>query len=288
MNYFEDWYSQPNDENDELEKDQERLLTTLLTAAAADFPSGGLQNDPRVNSTFTSEPAEFINRIVADNHIPHLTNRYPADINLGLGDQEDLPTRDRSVYNFLRKPEEPLGDLGFFDRNVQENSTSNLTGSSGLDDFFWGGLRNESNLEAQLPRADRLFNSGPIPGSQAGDTTNQWNSPAEAGKDSDTKDATITLKKYSREFNVTYSDPSQADVLKKWLNDRVNADAWIKWYDSLNPKPTGATVNLKMVPTDTEGSQEWFPTSGWVIRWYLLKLVVKLNSNSIRRRIWKT
>ena len=107
-----------------------------------------------------------------------------------------------------------------------------------------------------------MFNSGPILGSQAGDTTNPWNSPAEAGKDSDTKDAAITLKKYSREFNVTYSDPSQADVLKKWLNDRVNADAWIKWYDSLNPKPTGVNVNLKMVPTGTEGSKNGFQLPG--------------------------
>jgi hypothetical protein len=161
MNYFEDWYSQPNDENEGQEKEQERLLTSMLESAAADIPTGGLQNDPWVNSTFTSDPAEFINRIVADNHIPHFTNKYPADINLGLGDQEDLPTKDQTVYDFLRKPEEPLDDLDFFDRNVQENSTSNLTGSSGLDDFFWGGLRNESNLEAQLPRTDRLFNSGP-------------------------------------------------------------------------------------------------------------------------------
>jgi hypothetical protein len=191
-----------------------------------------------------------------------LVNRNFADIKSWFEDQKDLPTRDQSLNDFLRKPEEPLGDLGFFDRNVQENPTSNLTGSSGLDDFFWGGLRNESNLEAQLPRADRLFNSGPILGSQAGDTTNQWNSPAEAGKDSDTKNATITLKKYSREFNVTFSDPSQADVLKKWLNDRVNADAWIKWYDSLNPKPTGVNVNLKMVPTGTPGTQNGFQLPG--------------------------
>jgi hypothetical protein len=131
MNYFEDWYSQPNDENEE----QERLLTSMLESAAADIPTGGMQNDPQVNSTFTSDPAEFINRIVADNHIPHLTNRYPADINLGLGDQEDLPTK--SVYDFLRKPEEPLDDLGFFDRNVSANLFPNMAGSTGPDRDFW-------------------------------------------------------------------------------------------------------------------------------------------------------
>jgi hypothetical protein len=37
MNYFEDWYSQPNDAN---EQDQEKLLASMLAAAAADVPTG--------------------------------------------------------------------------------------------------------------------------------------------------------------------------------------------------------------------------------------------------------
>ena len=66
---------------------------------------------------------------------PQPVNSDLADIDSWFEEPNDLPGRDWSLKDFLRKPEEPLGDLGFFDRNVQENPTSNLTGSSGLDDF---------------------------------------------------------------------------------------------------------------------------------------------------------
>ncbi len=321
MNYFGDWYSQPNDENEEQENDLMKRWASMLESAAADIPSGGLQNDPQMNSGLASYPSDFINRIVENNTIPQLVNRGIADIDSWFEDQNDLPTRDQSVYDFLRKPEEPLddlgffnrtvpaklfrdiaggtgpdqdfwerqlvnrncadinswfedrkdlptrdqseydflrkqeeplGDLGFFDRNVQENPTSNLTGSSGLDDFFWGGLRNESNLEAQLPRADRLFNSGSILASQAGDTTNQWNSPAEAGKDkvSDKPDAAMQLKNFQERFPVVkiYAPPD-FPIPKK-------LEAFQKWYDSLPVKPTGADVKVKIVPKGEPGSEK--------------------------------
>ena len=109
MNYFEDWYSQPNDAN---EQDQEKLLASMLAAAAADVPTSSLQNDPQVNSGLASDPSDFINRIVENNTIPQLVNRNFADINSWFDDQKDLPTRDQSVYDFIRKPEEPLDDLG--------------------------------------------------------------------------------------------------------------------------------------------------------------------------------
>ena len=96
MNYFEDWYPQPNDENDEQENDLMKRWASILEAAAADTPTGGLQNDPQVNSGLASDPSDFINRIVENNTIPQLVNRGIADINSWLEDQRDLPPRDQS------------------------------------------------------------------------------------------------------------------------------------------------------------------------------------------------
>ncbi len=86
--------------------------------------------------------------------MPQLANRSIADINSWFEDQKDLPTRDQSLNDFLRKPKEPLDDLGFFDRNASANLFPPIAGSAGTDDDFWGGLQKGSSLEAQTPSAD--------------------------------------------------------------------------------------------------------------------------------------
>jgi hypothetical protein len=86
--------------------------------------------------------------------IQQLVNGHPADINSWFEDRKDLPTRDQSEYDFLRKPEEPLGDLGFFDLKPQGNPLFNVTGSSTPDDDFGERFPKESGLEAQTPSGD--------------------------------------------------------------------------------------------------------------------------------------
>jgi hypothetical protein len=117
MDFFEGRHSPQNDYYDENdEKERERLLASMLqAAAAADIPTGGLQNNPEAHPNSSSDSADFINKIVASNTMPQLANRSVEDINSWFEDKKDLPTRDQSLYDFLRKPKESLGDLDLFD-----------------------------------------------------------------------------------------------------------------------------------------------------------------------------
>ena len=249
MNYFEDWYTQPIDNEEE---DQEKRLALMLQAAA-DIPTGGLQNDPHVNSGSASDAADFINRMSSTDLIQQLVNGHPADINSWFEDQKDLPTRDQSLYDFLRKPAEPFDDLDFFDRNPPANLFPNVAGSTGLDDDFWGGLQKGLGQEARTPSGDNPFNFLLAKTAEPGQSANSWNSPAEAGKDAASQpDAAMQLKNFQERYpGVKIYAPPDFPIPKK-------LEAFQKWYDSLPVKPTSADVNVKIVPKGEPGSEKGY------------------------------
>jgi hypothetical protein len=136
MNYFEDWYSQPNYENEEQENDLMKRWASMLQAAA-DIPSCGLRNDRQMNSGLGSDPSDFINGIVENNTIPQLVNRGIADINSWFEEPNDPPKNGWSLKDFLRKPQEPFDDSDFFDRNVPAKPFRDMAGDTGPDEDFW-------------------------------------------------------------------------------------------------------------------------------------------------------
>jgi hypothetical protein len=145
MDFLEDWYSPQNEYYDEIDEKERERLSAWPDAAPGDIPTGGLQNTREPYSSFSHDSADFINRMNWTDLIQHLLNGDVADIDFGPGEQVDLPTRDQSVYDFLRKPAEPLDDLGFFDRNVPAKLFRDMAGSTGPDKDFWERLRKESN-----------------------------------------------------------------------------------------------------------------------------------------------
>ncbi len=126
MDFFEERYSPQNDYYDENdEKERQRLLASMLAAAAADLPTGGLRNVPEVHAGFGHDPTnQSINRKVDE-----LGYFKPLP-----DDQEGHPIRIQSILDFLLKPEDSLDDLDFFDRNVPPNLFRNIAGSIGPDE----------------------------------------------------------------------------------------------------------------------------------------------------------
>ena len=83
MNYFEDWYTQPIDNEEE---DQEKRWASLLEAAA-DVPTGGRITDRR--RTLALHPITLVStRGLGTDLIQQILNRNVTDMNLGLGDAE--------------------------------------------------------------------------------------------------------------------------------------------------------------------------------------------------------
>jgi hypothetical protein len=248
MNYFEDWYPEPNDVN---EQDQEKLLASMLAAAAADIPTGRLRNIPELRPSFSHDPSDFINRMIGTDLIQQLVNGHPADINLELGEQRDLPTRDQSVYDFLRKPAEPLDDLDFFDRNAPANLFPNTAGSS-PDDDFWGGLQRGSGEVAEMPKinlaASDLAN---WLGSDKNPNAAELNNPANQGG--------------TQTPDLSFRPEDYADLRKQWEAERLKNLATDKALNDLfKEKPFDEWIKEKvkpiidLLPRKADGSPDWY------------------------------
>ncbi|MGZ3608098.1 MAG: hypothetical protein ACXU9J_09275 [Syntrophales bacterium] len=248
MNYFEDWYTEPIDNE---EANQEKRLALMLQAAA-DVPTAEMDHEPQEDSSSASNHASFNPRTGTD-LIQQIVNRNVADINLGLGDTKDLPGASDAVADFFRNATEAVDDLDFFDRKAMAIPFSDLAGSTGLDDDFWERLGKGSGQEAQIPSADGGFNFALKTG-EAANAANLWNNPAEAGKNtgSDKPDAYLRFEKKLAEEHfpgVDFATPPGYPLLKKF--DEIKA-----WYDKLPLKPTGGSFEWKLVPTGTPGSEK--------------------------------
>jgi hypothetical protein len=173
MDFFEDLYSPQDDYYDENdEKERERPLASILqAAAAADIPPRGLQNTLDAYPNSASVSADFINKIVASNTVPQLSNQSLADINSWFEDQKNLPARDQSLHDFLRKPVEPIDDLDFFDPKTPANLFPNTADSTGPDDDFWAGLGKRLRQEAPYYRSSDSGQNQSI----RGGVTDTWN-----------------------------------------------------------------------------------------------------------------
>jgi len=135
MNYFEDWYLQPIDNEEE---DQEKRWASLLEAAA-DVPTGDLDYGPQEDSSSASNHARFNPRGGTD-LIQQILNRNVADINLGLGDAKDVPSASDAVADFFRNATEAVDPLDFFDRKAPVNPLLGLAGSAAPDGRFLGTI----------------------------------------------------------------------------------------------------------------------------------------------------
>jgi hypothetical protein len=263
MNYFEDWYSQPIDNEEE---DQEKRLASLLQAAA-EAPTGGPDYEPQDNFSSASDQASFNPRTGTD-LIQQILNRNVTDMNRGLGDTKDLPGKTEGFADLFERPAEAVDDLDFFDRKATANLFRDIGGSAGLDDDFWGGLQKGSGEVAEMPKinlaASDLLN---WLGSDKNLNAAYLDNPAKAER-KQTPDLSLRPEDYAdqrkqweaEQRKKVITDPRFDDPSKSKSSPSAKDETKIgKWYNSLNPKPTVEGLDVKIVEKGQPGSENGTP-----------------------------